>query len=182
MEGGAIIFKRKKDLERAKKMINFGITGPESIDELGINAKMNEFQAAMGLCILDEMEININARKFIWQHYSDALEHKVSLQKRNAFSSNNFSYFPVLLNESVDINYFTAHFLEKGVGVRRYFYPSLDSVLSLTDGKHEGCEVSRRVSNSIICLPIYAGMASDDVAKVIESEAWTSFNLHNGNF
>ena len=86
VEGGAIIFKRKKDLERAKKMINFGITGPESIDELGINAKMNEFQAAMGLCILDEMEININARKFIWQHYSDALEHKVSLQKRNAFS------------------------------------------------------------------------------------------------
>ena len=58
-EGGAIVFKRKEDLERAKKMINFGITGPETVEALGINAKMNELQAAMGLCVLDEMEENL---------------------------------------------------------------------------------------------------------------------------
>ncbi|HBN28622.1 MAG TPA: aminotransferase DegT, partial [Clostridiaceae bacterium] len=54
IEGGAIIFKNKEDYERAKLMINFGIDGTDSVIELGINAKMNEFQAAMGLCVLDE--------------------------------------------------------------------------------------------------------------------------------
>ena len=58
-EGGAIVFNCKEDLERAKKKINFGISVPESVDELGINAKMNEFQAALGLCVLDEMEENM---------------------------------------------------------------------------------------------------------------------------
>lgn len=61
-EGGAIVFKKKEDLERAKKMINFGITGPEAIEELGINAKMSELHAAMGLCVLDEKESNHDAR------------------------------------------------------------------------------------------------------------------------
>jgi len=53
------VFNCKEDLERAKKKINFGISVPESVDELGINAKMNEFQAALGLCVLDEMEENM---------------------------------------------------------------------------------------------------------------------------
>lgn len=70
-EGGAIVFKRKEDLESARKMINFGITGPETIDGIGINAKMNEFQAALGLSVLDEIDENIQGRKKVWENYKN---------------------------------------------------------------------------------------------------------------
>jgi dTDP-4-amino-4,6-dideoxygalactose transaminase len=72
-EGGAIVFKRNEDLARAKEIINFGITGVDRVEELGVNAKMNELQAAMGLCVLDEMEKNIDARAAVWNRYEQAL-------------------------------------------------------------------------------------------------------------
>jgi dTDP-4-amino-4,6-dideoxygalactose transaminase len=66
IEGGAVIFRDKKDYEKARLMINFGIAGYDIVKVLGINAKMNEFQAAMGLCILDDIEELIGKRKL---HY-----------------------------------------------------------------------------------------------------------------
>lgn len=95
-EGGAIIFKRKEDLERARKMINFVITGPESIEELGINAKMNELQAAMGLCVLDEMEENLKARSALWQRYEQTLSQVLQLQSKLEGLDYNYAYFPVV--------------------------------------------------------------------------------------
>ncbi|WP_290522442.1 DegT/DnrJ/EryC1/StrS family aminotransferase [Alcanivorax sp.] len=95
-EGGAIIFKRREDLERAKKMINFGITRPESIEELGINAKMNEMQAAMGLCVLDEMAGNLKAREKVWHRYLKALPNSLRLQAKNEALGYNYAYFPVV--------------------------------------------------------------------------------------
>ena len=56
IEGGALIINDDSLVEKARYLINFGIENPESIPELGTNAKMNEFEAAMGLCMLDEME------------------------------------------------------------------------------------------------------------------------------
>src|SRR5690606_7167241 len=102
-EGGAIIFKRKEDLELARKMINFGIAEPSSIEGLGINAKMNEFQAAMGLCMLDEMEANLEARTAVWQRYEHALSQTLQLQALpKEVLSYNYAYFPVVF-ESQDI-------------------------------------------------------------------------------
>ena len=69
IEGGAIIFKCPDDFERAKKLISFGLVGPETIDGPGINAKMNEFQAAMGLCVLDEIQQNMELRRKAFDYY-----------------------------------------------------------------------------------------------------------------
>lgn len=80
-EGGAIVFKNKKDLALAKKMINFGITGPEKIEELGINAKMSELQAAMGLCVLDEIESIFFERSKRWKKYIKDLKKRLYLPK-----------------------------------------------------------------------------------------------------
>jgi dTDP-4-amino-4,6-dideoxygalactose transaminase len=163
-EGGAIIFKRKEDLERAKKMINFGITGPESIEELGINAKMNELQAAMGLCVLDEMEGNLKARAEVWHRYEMELGKTLQLQTRAKELDYNYAYFPVLLKSEAQAVRISETLKENGVIARRYFYPSLESVECLGSVAEQA--VSRDIGSRILCLPIFADLEVEQVHKI----------------
>lgn len=170
-EGGAIIFKRKDDLERAKNMINFGITGPETIGELGINAKMNELQAAMGLCVLDEIEGNLKARAGIWQRYEEALKNSAQLQKKPEDLEYNCAYAPVVFQSEEQATHVAASLKEQGVLARRYFYPSLDSVACLGKPAHQ--KVSSDIAKRILCLPIFSELSESDqdvVISVIEGE------------
>lgn len=164
-EGGAIIFKRKEDLERAKQMINFGITGPESIEELGINAKMNELQAAMGLCVLDEMEGNLTARADVWQRYQEALGNAVQLQDKGHALSYNYAYFPVVFNSEEKAVRVVAALKDNGVLARRYFYPSLESVGCLEAKVNQ--PVSKDIASRILCLPTYSSMPTEILEKII---------------
>lgn len=164
-EGGAIIFKRKEDLERAKKMINFGITGPESIEELGINAKMNELQAAMGLCVLDEMEENLTARAAVWRRYEQALSQTLQLQAKPEALDYNYAYFPVVFESEEQAVRVAATLKENGVLARRYFYPSLESVACL--GAEADQPVSNDIASRILCLPIFAQLSQHDQQSII---------------
>lgn len=163
-EGGAIIFKRKEDLERAKKMINFGITGPESIEELGINAKMNELQAAMGLCVLDEMEANLTARAAVWHRYEQALSKALKLQAKPDALDYNYAYFPVVFESEEQAVRVAATLKENGVLARRYFYPSLESVACL--GAEADQPVSKDIASRILCLPIYSSLSIESVDRI----------------
>jgi dTDP-4-amino-4,6-dideoxygalactose transaminase len=170
-EGGAIIFKRKEDLERAKKMINFGITGPETIEEIGINAKLNEFQAAIGLCVLDEMEQNLEARAEVWQRYEKALSKTLQLQAKHQELSYNYAYFPVVFASEEQAVHVAATLKENGVLARRYFYPSLESVDCL-DALADQL-VSKDIASRILCLPLFDQLAQSDqrmIITVIEAE------------
>ena len=164
-EGGAIIFKRKEDLDRAKIMINFGITGPESIEELGINAKMNELQAAMGLCVLDEMEENLKARAAVWNRYEQALSQTLQLQAKPEALDYNYAYFPVVFESEEQALRVAAKLKENGVLARRYFYPSLESVACL--GAEADQAMSKDIASRILCLPLFGELASDEQEKVI---------------
>lgn len=164
-EGGAIIFNRKEDLERAKKMINFGITGPESIEELGINAKMNELQAAMGLCVLDEMEENLKARANVWHRYERALSNKLQLQSKPEALDYNYAYFPVVFESEEQAVQVAAILKDNGVLARRYFYPSLESVECLGVGAHQ--PVSKDIASRILCLPIFDQLSQSDQTNII---------------
>ena len=165
-EGGAIIFKHQQDLERAKKMINFGITGPESIDELGINAKMNELQAAMGLCVLDEMEANLKARAAVWYRYEQVLSQTLQLQVKQEALDYNYAYFPVVFKNEDQVERVAATLKENGVLARRYFYPSLESVACL--GAGAGLPVSKEIASRILCLPIFDQLSQDDQQSIID--------------
>ena len=165
IEGGAIVFRRAEDLERGKQMINFGITGPETIDSLGINAKMNEFQAAMGLALLDELSANMQAREAIWRRYEGALRGHVQLQARNPNASNNYAYVPVLFASEADVERAQSALKSIDVHTRRYFYPSLDNVE--TFGPSLANETSRSVARRVLCLPIYAGLRDEDVDRIV---------------
>jgi dTDP-4-amino-4,6-dideoxygalactose transaminase len=159
-EGGAIVFKRKEDLERAKSMINFGITGPDTIGELGINAKMNELQAAMGLCVLDELQSNLAARKQVWQRYRQALPKHLQLQSLLQNLDYNYAYFPVVFASEQQALAVLASLKEQGILARRYFYPSLETVNSLGSNAVNQ-SVSSDIAGRVLCLPIYATLGSD---------------------
>lgn len=163
IEGGAIVFKRKEDLERAKKMINFGIRGPETIEELGINAKMNEFQAAMGLCVLDELEENTSGRAAVWYSYESALKDHFYLQKRHPKCSNNYAYFPLMMTHEIQIKTILNLFKEHDVVARRYFYPSLDRLDFLYN---RSCYFSRKVSEKMLCLPLFSSLGLAECSKI----------------
>jgi dTDP-4-amino-4,6-dideoxygalactose transaminase len=170
-EGGAIVFKRKDDLERAKKMINFGITSPETIEELGINTKMNELQAAMGLCVLDEMEENLKARAEIWQRYEATLGKTLQLQVKHQGLGYNYAYFPVVFDSEEQAVRVAAMLKENGVLARRYFYPSLESVKCLDAQADQ--PVSKDIASRILCLPIFDRLAQSDqriIITLIEAE------------
>ncbi|MBQ0746659.1 MAG: DegT/DnrJ/EryC1/StrS family aminotransferase [Marinobacter sp.] len=167
-EGGAIVFKRQEDLERAKSMVNFGITAPDVVGELGINAKMNELQAAMGLCVLDEMAKNRRGRAEVWQRYEHALANSVQLQKRPKSLKYNHAYFPVLFKSEALAFGVMEKLKENGVLARRYFYPSLESVVCL--GGQSEQPVSRDIASRILCLPIYSDLSentTDSISRIV---------------
>lgn len=165
IEGGAIVFKHKEDLERAKKAINFGIVGPEEIDSLGINAKMNEFQAAMGLCVLDELENNLSSRSAVWNTYAEALGTQFQLQKIHPGVQYNYAYFPVVFDTAEQATQVLNALKENDVIARRYFYPSLDTVDYFQIEKHQ--PLSKDIANRILCLPIYSGINKEQLNKII---------------
>lgn len=164
-EGGAIIFKRKEDLERAKKMINFGITGPESIEELGINAKMNELQAAMGLCVLDGIQENLKAREAVWNRYKKVLREPLQLQAIRKELDYNCAYFPLLFKSEEQAVRIAQKMNRSGVVARRYFYPSLESIACL--GAKADLPESRNIASRILCLPIFDQLSQNDQESII---------------
>lgn len=163
IEGGAILFKEKEALERAKLLINFGIDGPDSIVGLGINAKMNEFQAAMGLAVLDEMEQIKKAREVVWKRYESNLRGRIQLQKHNLHSTNNHAYASVLFRDQTALMQAKERLEESSIAPRRYFYPSLDTLPYLSAGAPE---IAQDISLRVLCLPLYAELPLADVDRI----------------
>ena len=166
IEGGALIINDDSLVEKARYLINFGIEGPESIPHLGTNAKMNEFEAAMGLCVLDEIEDINQKRKEVYELYQRELQSFVKLQKNNADASNNYSYFPIVLKDESQVLNVQKALNEKNIFPRRYFYPSLDT-LSYIEPK-QICEISRDISNRILCLPLYPELSNEEQVLIVK--------------
>jgi dTDP-4-amino-4,6-dideoxygalactose transaminase len=167
IEGGALIINDDKLVEKARYLINFGIENSESIPHLGTNAKMNEFEAAMGLCMLDEIESVNNKRKTIYDRYNNALNGVVKFQEQNKEASLNYSYFPIVLKSEEELLIVQKHLNEKNIFPRRYFYPSLDT-LKYIEPKQK-CEVSRDISKRIMCLPLYPELKEEEQLTIINT-------------
>lgn len=165
IEGGAIVFKNKQDLERAKQIINFGISGLDNINTLGINAKMNEFQAAMGLCVLDELENNLTSRAQVWNTYAESLGGHYQLQKLNPEIKYNHAYFPIVFDTSEQATQVLNALKENNIIARRYFFPSLDTV-NYFKLKHYQ-PISKDIASRILCLPIFTELNKEQLNKII---------------
>jgi len=166
IEGGALIINDDALVEKARYLINFGIKNTQEIPHLGTNAKMNEFEAAMGLCMLDEME-NINdSREELYNRYAKELRGVVEFQQQNEKASQNYSYFPIVFESEEELLKVEKVLNQQEIYPRRYFYPSLDT-LEYIEPKQK-CIISRDISQRILCLPIYPDLAEDMQSRIIE--------------
>lgn len=167
IEGGALIINDDKLVQKARYLINFGIENQESIPELGTNAKMNEFEAAMGLALLDDMEKLKSRRKKIYEQYKSELKGIVAFQEQNAKTSQNFSYFAIILKDKKQTKKVQQALNDKDIFPRRYFYPSLDT-LSYIEPK-QYMPISRDIAEHILCLPIYPELSDDEQSVIIKT-------------
>ncbi len=165
IEGGALIINDDALVEKARYLRNFGIESPESIPELGSNAKMNEFEAAMGLCVLDDIQLILSEREEIDHYYQQELNDFVQVQKMNKEYSKNYSYYPIILKSNKEALKINNALNKQKIFPRRYFYPSLDSLPYIEPKQY--CKTSRNISNRILSLPIYPGLAKKDQTKII---------------
>ena len=169
IEGGAIISNDDELAQKIRYLINFGIKNSTEIAYLGTNAKMNEFEAAMGLCVLDDIEEIKEKRKIIIENYREELKDLVQFQKQNENASENYSYFPIVLKSEGQLLKVQKALNDENIFPRRYFYPSLDT-LEYIEPKQE-CKISRDISKRILCLPIYAELqqyVQDAILKTIK--------------
>lgn len=161
VEGGFVVAKDAAVSEKMEWMRRFGHNGPEAFHGVGINAKMSELHAAMGLCNLNHIDTILERRKSICETYDQALySDQSSLIGRPLSSiayregaSRNFAYYPVLFESENELLDAIARLDSKGVYPRRYFYPAMDQVPEL-QREDSLCSISSEVSKKILCLPL----------------------------
>ncbi|MDD3415824.1 MAG: DegT/DnrJ/EryC1/StrS family aminotransferase [Lachnospiraceae bacterium] len=175
IEGGAACFRNQEfglDLYRLK---NFGIRGPEIVDGVGANAKMNEFCAAMGLCNLRHVDEEIGKRKVVVDRYMSHLADVEGIQTNPAQENvqPNYAYFPVVFDEKVfgaTRNEVFKALEEAGIGARKYFYP-LTNTFECFHGKYDVklTPVALHISKRVLTLPLYADLSLEDVDRICET-------------
>lgn len=164
VEGGAIIFKHKADFEKAKQLINFGIQADGTLGEPGINAKLNEYQCAVGLTLLDDIESVIKHRAMLFDTYTNELKDAVELPLWHPQASLNGAYMPIYIACEQKQQDVIQALAESNIQCRRYFTPSLD--LAYNQQKSFGCDNSQKIAGGVICLPLHNFMSVDDVLAV----------------
>jgi dTDP-4-amino-4,6-dideoxygalactose transaminase len=175
-EGGAIITKDKKLKERIDFLKNFGFADEVTVIAPGINGKMNEFQAAFGLLELEIVDEEISNRKNIYKHYIERLRKVKGLTVFKEFQEvkHNYSYFPVLIDEKefgISREKVYDELKKNNIFARRYFYPLISnfpSYRSLPSADKINLPSANKISDQILCLPIYGKLELNKVDEIIE--------------
>lgn len=162
IEGGAIISKDANLIKECRKLINFGIMDYDRIEGGGINCKMNEFSAAMGLAVLENIDYIIEGRSRVSALYQKLLPQEL-IPHDVDIATNNHSYFPILLKNEEECLKVRDALMKNDIIPRRYFYPSLDT-LSYTG--NQVCPMSRDISSRILCLPMYESITSENIKSI----------------
>lgn len=176
IEGGAVCFRDPQLKDLLNQWKNFGITGTESVEYVGGNAKMNEFSAAMGICNLRHFDEEILKRKVVVEHYWERLDvlPGLVLSKPQPGIQPNYAYLPVVFEDdfgaSRDEVY--AALMALDIHPRKYFYP-LISDYQCYAGHFDSLQtpVAKRVAESVLTLPLYADLALEDVDLVCDTIA-----------
>jgi dTDP-4-amino-4,6-dideoxygalactose transaminase len=172
IEGGAACFHDKEFGVSLYRLKNFGIRGPETVDGVGANAKMNEFCAAMGLCNLRRVEDDILKRKSVHERYMSNLHGTEGIQLNSVQKDvqSNYAYFPIIIEEKkfeASRNEIYTKLTDNGVGVRKYFYPLTNS-FDCYHGKFNPnlTPIALHISKRILALPIYPELEVKEIDRI----------------
>ena len=169
-EGGAIFCKDENLMHQFFYSHNFGHNGPLDFYGLGINAKISELQAAMGLAVLPYINDILNNRKRVVEAYYSSLNfreiEKLKLREQTDW---NYSYYPVLFRDEEVLLKVEASLKQNKINARRYFHPSLNTLPYV---KKLSMPVSENIASRVLCLPLYPRLETNDIetiAKLVNS-------------
>ena len=164
-EGGAIFCSDTIFRDKLFYSHNFGHNGPHEFHGLGINGKISELQAAMGLSVFPHMGEIIAGRKKVVEHYNANLDFtKLSKIKIRENTQWNYSYYPVVFETETKLLEVQKALNEQQIFPRRYFYPSLNTVNYVNNNE---MKVSESVASKILCLPLYMNLDLSSVTNII---------------
>ena len=175
IEGGALVCHDEQTKKRIDYLKNFGFAGETTIVAPGINGKMDEVRSAYGLLNLKQVDSAIEARRKVAVQYRDALKDIPGIRFMEDMPGvrHNYSYFPIFINAEEygltrDELYFKLK--ENDVLGRRYFYPLISEFSTyrgLESAHPDNLPIANRIANSVICLPIYAGLSIDYINRIL---------------
>jgi len=174
-EGGAIVTHDEKTKKRIDYLKNFGFAGETTVVAPGINAKMNEFQAALGLLQLKYVDQSITKRKDITEYYRKNLENidGIFCMKELKEVTSSYSYFPVLIDRikyGLRRDELYEKLRDNGINSRRYFYPLISNFPtynSMPSADKINLPVANKISEEVLCLPLYPELQHGIAEKIV---------------
>ena len=174
IEGGAVCFADDELVEKLNDLKNFGMHGQEDFLYVGGNAKMNEFQAAMGICNLRHLDGEIEKRRKVVERYRERLGFVdgIKLVEPQKNVKSNYAYFPVVFDGyKYDRNKVFELLAEQGIIARKYFYPITNSLTCYKDLQTAGAgktPVAKHLGECVLTLPLYADLDLTDVDRICD--------------
>ena len=170
VEGGALVFNDSGLSERIRHLRDFGLCpGGEEADEVGMNAKLSEFHAAMGLCNLRHIEDSVARRKAASDRYDSHLKGVPGIEIFPDIEGleRNYSYYPVVFSGKYKRDEVLEKLAQHDIAARKYFYPLTNRFKSFA-GKYDHFKtpVAEAVSNNVLCLPLYSDLDPCDVDEI----------------
>ena len=166
IEGGAIVTNNDDLAHKISYMRNFGHNGPEQFFGVGINGKVSEFNAAMGLSVLPHVPAIIEARKKICLLYNELFKNTaiVTLSIREN-TDYNYAYYPVLFETENKLLEAVQKLNDADVFPRRYFYPALNTLPFVN---YQSCPIAESIAKRILCLPLYFSLKETEVKMICD--------------
>lgn len=174
IEGGAVCLKDDMLEQKLTQLRNFGFASQEDCVYVGGNSKMNEFQAAMGLCNLRHVDGEIARRGAAVERYRSRLSgvEGIRLCDDQPEVTANYAYFPVVFDGyKYDRDQVFARLAEQGITARKYFYPLTNDFAcyrNLPTGNSEKTPVARYIADRVLTLPLYADLSREDVDRICD--------------
>lgn len=170
IEGGAVTYNNEELKKTLYFLKNFGITGPETVEFVGGNAKMNEFQAAMGTCNLRHIDAEIARRQAVVERYRENLGgvKGIKLVQPQPAVKSNYAYFPIVFSGKTNLRDDVFDELERNhIIPRKYFYPLTTDYECYADQfNSDHTPVAKEIAARVITLPLYADLAHNDVDRI----------------
>lgn len=165
-EGGALFCNDNGLMDQLYYSHNFGHNGPLAFHGLGINGKISELQAAMGLAILPYMSHIVAERKKVVEYYDVHLNWKnLNKMKLREYTEWNYSYYPLIFENEAQLLKVQKELNDNAIFPRRYFYPSLNTI-DYVKGQH--MPISESIASRILCLPLYVGLQENELERICE--------------
>ena len=172
IEGGAVTYNDPSLKKILNDIKNFGITGPETVEYVGGNAKMNEFQAAMGICNLRHVDSEIAKRKNVVERYNEHLSgiEGIKLSKPQDGIKSNYAYYPVVFDGYKKTrDEIFGELKTHNIMARKYFYPLTNSFDCYKNQySAEDTPIAKYIAERVLTLPLYADLSLEDVDRICE--------------